>query len=81
MHVLKALPAGLALEITIFPILFITLKIGKGTIEVLQNSIQSNLRHSSVARKAVQVKRNILKSVIATLLLLRFLVYLPCADT
>lgn len=33
---LKALPAGFAFEITIFPILFITLKIGKGTIEILQ---------------------------------------------
>jgi hypothetical protein len=76
-----ALPAGLALEITVFPILFVTINFGKGTIEILQNSIQSNLRHSSVARKAVQVKRNILTRVLATLLLLRFLVYLPCADT
>ncbi|KKX48264.1 hypothetical protein L950_0222135 [Sphingobacterium sp. IITKGP-BTPF85] len=60
-----ALPAGLLLKSQVFPILFVTINFGKGTIEILQNSIQSNLRHSSVARKAVQVKRNILKSVIA----------------
>lgn|GEM_PF-2137899 len=59
---LIALPAGLALEITIFPILFIALKIGNGAIEFLQNSIKSNLSQSSVARKVVQVKKKYTKN-------------------